>query len=74
MFCTHLIPSTNFGWDMVWKMKSEEKLGYFSIKNIDDPCVVTAAVDFKEYFHEFESQAINKKHEGLRKGVSGLEF
>ena len=37
-----------------------EKVCYFSIENIDHPCIVTAAVNTKEYFEEFESQAINK--------------
>ena len=54
--------------------KLEKKLGYFSIKNIDDPCVVTVAVNPKEYFEEFESQSVNKKCKGLRKGVSGMEL
>ena len=54
--------------------KLEKKLGYFSIKNIDDPCIVTVAVNPKEYFEEFESQSVNKKCKGLRKGVSGMEL
>ena len=28
----------------------------------------------KEYFEQFESGNVNKKHKGLRKGVSGMEF
>ena len=42
-----------------------KKLGYFLIKNIDDPCIVTVAVNPKEYFEEFESQVVNKKDKGL---------
>ena len=49
-------------------------LGYFSIENIDDLYVVTVAVNPKEYFEEFEGQSVNKKHKGLRKGASGMEF
>ena len=51
-----------------------EKLGYFLIENIDDACIVTVAVNPKEYFEEFESQIVNKKHKGLRKGAGGMEF
>ena len=51
-----------------------KKLGYFSIENIDDPCLVTVAVNPKEYFEDFESQSVNKKLEGLRKGASRMEF
>ena len=49
-------------------------LGYFSIENIDDRYVVTVAVNPKEYFEEFEGQSVNKKHKGLRKGASRMEF
>ena len=48
-------------------------LGYFSIGNIDDPCVVSL-VNPKEYFEVFNSQAVNKKHQELRKGAAGMEF
>ena len=51
-----------------------KKLGYFSIENIDDPCLVTVAVNPKEYFEDFESQSVNKKLKGLRKGTSRMEF
>ena len=51
-----------------------KKLGYFLIENTDDPCTVTAAVNPKEYFEEFESQVVNRKSKGLRKGTAGMEF
>ena len=35
---------------------------------------MTIAVNPKEYFEEFESENINKKHKGLRKGAKGMEF
>ena len=44
------------------------------IQNIDDSCMVTVAVNPKEYFQEFESQPINEKHKGLRKAAAGMEF
>lgn len=51
-----------------------KKLGYFSIENIDDPYLVIVAVKPKEYFEQFESDNVNKKHKWLRKGASGMEF
>ena len=51
-----------------------KKLGYFSIENIDDPCLVTVAVNPKKYFEDFESQSVNKKLKVLRKGASRMEF
>ena len=46
-----------------------KKLGYFLIENTDDPCIVTVAVNPKEYFEEFASQVVNRKSKGLRKGM-----
>ena len=51
-----------------------KKLGYFSIENIDDPYLVIVAVKPKEYFEQFESDNVKKKHKGLRKSASGMEF
>ena len=36
--------------------------------------MVTVEVNPKEYFEEFESQSVNKKHKGLKKRASGMEF
>ena len=60
-----------------YKVRNEhlrKKLGYFPIENIDNLCVVIVAVNRKEYFEEFKSQSVNKKHKGLRKGANGMEF
>ena len=51
-----------------------KKFGYFAIENIDDPCIVTVAINPKEYFEQFESDNVNKKYKGLRKGAAGMEF
>ena len=55
------------------EMKIKKK-GYFSIENIDDPCVELVVVNSKEYCEEFKSQSVNKKHKGLKKGTSGMEL
>ena len=51
----------------------KKKLGYYSIENSDDPFLVTIAVNPKEYLEKFESENINKKPKGLRKGAKGIE-
>lgn len=51
-----------------------KNLGYFSIKNIDDPWFVTVTVHSKEYFEAFESENMNQKHKSLRKGAKGMKF
>ena len=52
----------------------KKNLGYFSIENIDNPYVANVTVNPKEYFKEFKSQSVNKKHKGLRKGARGMAF
>ena len=75
MFYIDLIPHTNFSRNIQSGMNlSEKNLVTFSIENIDDPCIVTVAVNLKEYFEEFESQTVNKNYKGLRKGATGMEF
>ena len=50
-----------------------KKLGYFAIENIDDTSIVTVALNPKKYFEQFESDNVNKKHKGLKKGaVDGI--
>ena len=63
-------------WDRfnVRNANLRKKLGYFSIENIDDPYLVIVAVKPKEYFEQFESDNVKKKHKGLRKSASGMEF
>ena len=61
-------------WFNVRNKDLRKKLGYFAVENIDDPCIVTVAVNPKEYFEQFESDNVNKKHKGFRKGAAGMEF
>ena len=49
-------------------------MGYFSIENIDNPCLFTIACNPKEYFELFENSKINKKHKGIKKGSTGINF
>ena len=56
------------------KKKKEKKLGYYEIEHIDYSCILTLAVNPKEYFELFEDKNLNKKHKGITKGSSGLGF
>ena len=50
-----------------------KKNGYYDIEQIDDPCEVTVAVNPKEYLKQFQSESVNKKHKGLKKGLKGMD-
>ena len=36
-------------------------LGLYEVESINDPCLVTLAVNPKEYFEYFKSENVNKK-------------
>ena len=55
-------------------LNKKKKLGYFDIEHIDNPCILTLAVNSKEYLEIFESKYLNKKHKRIKKGLLGLGF
>ena len=63
-------------WDIFGSRKESrrKKLGYYKIGNIDNPCVVSLAVNPKEYLAMLKNSALNEKHKGNKKGSSGMGF
>ena len=51
-----------------------KKLGYYEIENIDNPCIITLAVNPKEYLEVFWDFKLDKKHKGIKKRLTGLGF
>ena len=49
--------------------QNQKKLSLYEVESINDPCLVTLAVNPKEYFEYFESENINKKHKGIKKRI-----
>ena len=54
--------------------ENQKVLGLYEVESIDDPCLVTLAVNRKEYFEYFKSENVNKKHKGIKKGSAGMEY
>ena len=63
-------------WDIFGARKEQKrkKLGYYEIEHIDNPCILTLAVNPKDYLELFEDKNLNKKHKKVKKGSSGLGF
>ena len=61
-------------WDIFGSIKERriKKLGYYEI--IDNSCFVTLTVNPKEYFEILKNSKSNKKHKGIKKGSSGMDF
>ena len=53
---------------------NKKVLGLYEVESIDDPCLVILAVNPKEYFEYFQSQKVNKKHKGIKKGAPGMNY
>ena len=47
---------------------------YYENEHMDNPCIVTLAVNPKEYLEIFKDRFLNKKHKGIKKGSSDLGF
>ena len=61
---------------IIWSMQTRKSkvLGLYEVESISDPCLVTLAVNPKEYFEYFKSENVNKKHKGIKKGFAGMDF
>ena len=56
------------------KTTRKKKLGYYEIENINNPCIITLAVNPMEYLEVCKDFKLNKKHKGIKKGSTGLGF
>ena len=45
---------------------TEKQVGLYEIENIENPNIVTTAVNLKEYFEKYRDKSFNKKHKGLK--------
>ena len=58
----------------VYDASNQKVLGLYEVESINDPCIVTLAVNPKEYFELFKSKRTNKKHKGIKKGAPGMNY
>ena len=63
-------------WDIFGARKASrrKKLGYYEIENIGNPCILTLAVNQKEYLEMFKDHLMNKKHKGIKKRSTGMGY
>ena len=47
---------------------NQKVLGLHEVESINDPCIITLAVNPKEYFELFKSKPANKKHKASKRG------
>ena len=51
-----------------------KRVGFFERENIDEPNIITIALNRKEYYERFADTSDNKKHRGLKKSTPDLDF
>ena len=52
----------------------KKKVVLCEVESTDNPNMITIAVNPKEYFEESRNRGFNKKHNGIRKNVPGMNF
>ena len=52
----------------------KKQVGLIEIENIDQPNLITIALNPKEYYERFANHTDNKKHKGLKKSTPDMDF
>ena len=55
-------------------MASKKVVVLYEVESIDNPNVVTIAVNPKEYLEVFKNKELNKKHKVIKKSTPGINF
>ena len=55
-------------------LANKKKVGLYEVESVDNPNVVTIAVNPKEYLEVFRNKELNKKHKGIKKSTPGMNF
>ena len=54
--------------------KINKQVGLYEVESINNPNIITLAVNPKEYFEVFRTREINKKHKVVKKTTPGMNF
>ena len=56
--------------------QNQNVLGLYEVENMNDSCLITLAVNPKEYIEYFKSENLKKKqkHKGIKKGSVGMDY
>lgn len=52
----------------------EKQVDLCSVESMNNPNIITIAVNSKEYFEFFSDKKFNKKHQGIRKDTKDMIF
>ena len=56
----------------VQNKKLKKQVGLYEVESINNPNVITVAINPKEYFEQYKNCTINKKAKGIRKDTEGM--
>ena len=52
----------------------KKQIGLYEVELIDNPKMITIAINTEEYFEQYRNRNFNKKHKGVRNNVPGMNF
>ena len=58
----------------IYDHNTKKVMVLFEMENINNQNICTIAINPKEYFEKFKDKKINKKHKGVRKDTTGMNF
>ena len=63
-------------WDQfgVQNKKLKKQVVLYKIENINEPNIITIALNPKEYYEKINNHTDNKKRKGLKKSTCGMDF
>ena len=56
----------------VQNKKLKKQVGLYEDESINNPNIITVAINPKEYFEQYKSYSINKKAKGIRRNTEGM--
>ena len=52
----------------------KKQVGFYEIKNLNKPNIITIAINPKEYFEKHINKSIKKKYKGVKNGMPGMDL
>ena len=66
------LPNDFYAQFNVQNKKLKKQVGLYEVESINNPNIITVAINPKEYFEQYKNCFINKKAKGIRRDTEGM--